>query len=363
MKLFRNFVFIFPYLLVGQAEAQLSGDLTISSWGGAYEEAQSEAYYFPFGQFTGVRINLEPYSGGISLLKPTEEDGAVLFDVIDMTESDAKTACDEGLLSPFEDSLVSPSPQNIDAEEDFVENSFSECSVAHLEYATVIGYDDRAFQDEKPSSVADIFDIERFPGKRALRREPKGFLEWALISYDVPVQQIYDLLSTERGLRLVARRLNEIRDHIVWWESGEEPIELLRKGEVVMAAGFNGRFFDARMNHNYPLSIIYEGPLLEFSVWGISKFSKNQELAKKFVNYATSTKRMAVFSSLLPYSPTRQSAWGRIGLHKKSNISMLKHMPNHIGGYKNEIRIDSEWYARTQDIRQQWFDRWLAGEF
>ena len=48
-----------------------------------------------------------------------------------------------------------------------------------------------------------FFDIERFPGKRALKSEPKAILEWVMLSYNVPVTQIYDLLSTERGLKLV----------------------------------------------------------------------------------------------------------------------------------------------------------------
>ena len=349
-------------LTVQTTSAQDSHTLTISSWGDIYEEAQLEAYYMPFGFYNGIRVNLEPYSGGLAPLKPSEENGSALFDVIDMTESDAMAACEAGLLSQFDDSMVAPSAENMDAEDDFIENSFFECGVAHIEYATVIGYNDRAFQDEKPNSVSDIFDVERFPGKRALRREPKGILEWALISYGVPVNQVYDLLSTERGLRLVSRRMNQIRDHIVWWESGEEPIKLLASGEVVMAVGFNGRFFDARVNHNLPLSIIYEAPLLEFGVWGISKFSKNQENARKFIQYATSTKRMAAFSNLLPYSPTRLSAWTRIGLHHGSNVTMKKHMPNETGGYRKEIRIDSQWYAETLSIRQQWFEQWLAGE-
>ena len=68
-------------------------------------------------------------------------------------------------------------------------------------------------------------------------------LEWALRSYGVPRSQIYDLLSTERGLRLAFKRLDSIRDDIVWWEGGAEPVELLTSGRAAMATGFNGRFF------------------------------------------------------------------------------------------------------------------------
>lgn len=65
------------------------------------------------------------------------------------------------------------------------------------------------------------FDLERFPGKRALRKSPVGLFEWALLSLTVPREQLYDLLSTRRGLDLAAQRLDEIRESIIWWTSGK----------------------------------------------------------------------------------------------------------------------------------------------
>ena len=44
----------------------------------------------------------------------------------------------------------------------------------------------------------------------------------------VPIDQIYDLLSTDRGMRLAFRRLDSIRDHIVWWDDPKEPAALLK---------------------------------------------------------------------------------------------------------------------------------------
>ena len=360
MKRFSALTFFLFALTWANVFASEDSTVLVSSWGGSYEQAQLSAYTKPFEEETGIKVILIPYGGGIDELRP-DENGEVDFDVVDLTESDAKLACNEGLLANFDEFMVAPSPEEVSPIHDFVQGSIFDCGVAHIEYATVIGFDDRAFTDEKPSSVADIFDIERFPGKRALRREPKAILEWALISYGVPVQQVYDLLSTERGFRLVTRRMNQIRDHIVWWEMGQEPIELLKNGEVVIAAGFNGRFFDARINQNIPLSIIQEGQLLEFGFWGISKHSKNLDNAKKFIRYVTSTRSMAAFSNRLPYNPTRSSAWSRIGLHVTKNVAMIKHMPTEAAGYKNGIRIDGEWYLQTERIRQDWFDLWLEG--
>ncbi|NNF78535.1 MAG: ABC transporter substrate-binding protein, partial [Rhizobiales bacterium] len=70
----------------------------------------------------------------------------------------------------------------------------------------------------------------------------------------VPVAQVYDLLSTERGLKVAFRKLEEIRSAIVWWTDPAEPPALLAKGEVAMASGFNGRFFAAANGERAPLA-------------------------------------------------------------------------------------------------------------
>ena len=360
MNLFRKFTLIVLLVLSGIASAQQDRSLTITTWGGAYEQAQLDAYIEPFRVETGIQVNLQQYVGGIEPLQNRDSDGKPVFDIADLIESDAHFACEENLLIDFKYALLAPAADGTLAEDDFLSDALLDCGIAHIEYSTVVAYDERAFLDEKPSSISDFFDIERFPGKRALQRQPRAILEWAMLSYGIPPQQIYELLSTERGLNLVTRRMNQIRDHIVWWESGSEPAQLLKDGTVVMASGYNGRFFEATMNHDAPISVIQDGQLLEFGVWGILRDSPNQDTAKEFVRFVTETQKMAAFSNIIPYSPTRSSSLRRIGLHRKSNISMLSYMPSRASS--NVIRIASEWYARTEKARERWFNEWLSGD-
>ncbi|MEM7223803.1 MAG: ABC transporter substrate-binding protein [Pseudomonadota bacterium] len=342
------------------ARADDGRSLTITTWGGAYEASQRAAYFDSFAEATGVEIRLKPYNGGVAPLRGQGTSGKDQWDVLDMTEPDALAACEEGLLAPFDPQDLRPAPDGTAARKDFLSGSFLDCGVVHLVYSTVLAYDDRAFPGDKPQSVADFFDIERFPGKRALRRQPIALLEWALLSYGVPISQLYDLLSTERGLTLAFRRLDQIRDHIVWWESGSEPVEFLKRGEVVMASGFNGRFFNARVNDGIPITVIWDGQLLDSSVWAIAKTSQHQDLARDFIRFATRAENMAALAGLIPYGPMRRSAMRRIGLHAHSNVPMLHHMPTSPGNLDRAIRSDSQWYAHTEAIRQRRFEAWLA---
>ncbi len=339
-----------------------SGDarsLILTTWGGVYETDQMAAYIEPFAQQQGVEIRLKKYNGGITPLQESSSDGADSWDVLDMTKSDALVACELGLLRRFDHTILSAAPDGTPAAEDFIDDSLLECGVEHLIFSAVLAYNDTAFPDEKPSSVKDFFDIERFPGKRGLRKQPVAILEWALYSYDIPITQVYDLLSTDRGIKLAFRRLDEIREHIVWWESGSESVELMRKGDVAMSSGYYGRFFNARVREQLPISVIRDGQFLDSSVWAVSKTSQQQKLANEFIGFATRTQSMAAFARLEPYGPTRHSAIGRVGLHEISNIPMADHMPTNPENLKTSLRSDQLWYSRTENIRQRLFSEWL----
>lgn len=349
---------LIPSLARGEDPRQL----TVTSWGGAYEASQREAYFAPFERETGVEIHLKAYNGGLEALRRQDAAGGVEWDVLDMTEPDAHEACEEGLLAPIDPAILQAAPDGTPAEKDFRSGAFLDCGVVHLVYATVLAYDDRAFPGDKPQRVADFFDVERFPGKRALRAQPIALLEWALLSYGVPISQVYGLLSTERGLTLAFRKLDHIRDHIVWWERGSEPPALLESGEVVMASGFNGRFFNARVNKKVPITVIWDGQFLDTSVWTIAKTSPRRALAEAFIAFATKAENMATLASLIPYGPMRHSAMDRIGLHGETKVPMGRHMPTTPSHLRRAIRADSLWYAHTDALRQRWFKAWLDQE-
>ena len=336
-----------------------NGELIISGWGGAYEQAQAISYFQPFEEEHDVRIKIRPYNGGIGPLDFLEHPGDPGWDVLDMTESDALAACNERLLKEFDKSVLISAPDGTAATKDFFDGAIFKCGVAHVSYADVIAYDDRAFPNVKPNSVADFFDIERFPGKRALPRRPIAILEWAMLSYNVPVSQIYDLLSTERGFKLVSERLNQLKGNIVWWEQGHEPVDLLSNGEVAMASGFNGRFDDARVNHDIPITIIPDGQFVQLSVWGIHRQAQRPDLAAQFIAFATRTDKMAALSNILSYGPTRKSALDRIYYYAGTMPLITDNYSNAELGVNRRIRADSHWYSATETIRHQWFDEWL----
>jgi putative spermidine/putrescine transport system substrate-binding protein len=342
-------------LLAVSARAGEDEVLTIATWGGAYEAAQREVLFEPFERQHGVRIETIDYNGGRAVLDDPPE-------LVDMAMSDAIAACRAGRLQPFDHATLPDGADGEPAGADFIAGALQRCSVTHTVYATVVAYDVRAFSGRRPTRIEDLFDTDAFAGPRALRRTPIANLEWALMSGGVPRQEIYDLLSTPRGLDLAFRRLERLRDHIVWWEDGQTPVELLESGEVVMASGYNGRFFAARMAGDSPIEILWDGQLQEYQTWVVPVGADHPELAAEFIRFATGTERLRELAERLAYGPARRSASRRVLRNPETGVDMRPHIPTHPFNSESAIRMDVIWYARTLERIRQRFDRWLEAD-
>ena len=141
--------------------------------------------------------------------------------------------------------------------------------------------------------MADFFDLDKFPGKRGMRRGPKPNLEFALIADGVPAAEVYDVLSTDAGIDRAFAKLDTIKDSVVWWEAGAQPPQLLADGEVVMTTAYNGRIFNAVAAEGKPFTIVWDGQIYDLDLWVIPKGAKNKDLAMDFLSFSTaSTKEL-----------------------------------------------------------------------
>lgn len=338
-------------LAMGAATAQ---DLTIVTWGGAYEAAQQRAVFAPFTEATGTEIEIVQYDGTTeALVRRAAQEG---WDVVDMLHDQALAACRAGILAEIDfEALLGR-----EALSDFAPLGPARCMLPQNVYARVIAYDDRAFPGVKPARIEDFFDTEQFPGKRAVQMGPDGILEWALMAEGVPPAQVYDLLSTDRGLRLAFRRLETIREDIVWWSDAAEPSAMLRDGRAAMAGGFNGRFFAAAEGEGAPISIVWDGRLIGTEVWSILAGTDAPDKARAFLAHAARPEAMARLAERIPYGPARLSGLDRIGLNPVTASPMRVHLPNASHQGARALVRDSRWYAGTEGLRERRFRDWLA---
>jgi len=328
-------------------------ELTIVSWGGAYETAQRRAVIAPFVADTGLDVGVRVYDGSWTDL--AERGAAEGWDVVDMLADQARIACARGLLLELDPRMLF----SAEALADFSPVAPDRCAVPQNAYARVMAFDDRAFAGVKPTRIEDFFDTTRFPGPRAIQHGPDGILEWALLAEGVPPEQVYGLLSTDRGLRLAFRRLDAIRDDIVWWRDPAEPAAMLANGTAVMAGGFNGRFFDVAQRERAPIDIVWDGRIIGIEVWAIAATTDIPDAARAFLTHAADPASMARLATHIPYGPTRLSAFDRIGLNPETGVPMRAYLPNAPQHGGRALVRDSAWYANTEALRQRRFRQWL----
>ncbi|MCE2518569.1 MAG: ABC transporter substrate-binding protein [Alphaproteobacteria bacterium] len=344
----------------GAAADEPDRTITVATWGGPYERSQVKAYFEPFTKTTGIRVRTERYDGGLLELRRQASAGEITWDVVDMTMADNRAACRQGLLEPIDHAMLLPGLDGTPADQDFLDGALTECGVSQIVYAMVAAYNRDAFPGERPARIEDIFDVQRFPGKRALQKAPAANLEWALMSYGVPREDLYELLSTERGLRLAFRKLDRIRDHVIWWTSTDEPVDLLVTGKVAIASQYNGRLFDAAVIHGHPIEIIWDAQLYEFGTWGVARGSPRREEALEFIHFATGTGPLADQAGYISYGPTRRSSARLVSTHAEIGVDMRPHLPTSSANFTTAIPKDTEWYASLHDRIRARFDEWLG---
>ncbi len=336
-----------PLILAAEA-------LTVVSWGGAYTKSQVKAYHEPFTKQTGIKILSEDYNGGLAQVRAQVEAGNVTWDVIDLELSDAVRGCDEGILEPIDISVLPVAPDGTSVEQDFIPGALQECAIGEIIWSNVVVYNEEAFKDNRPWTIADFFNVEKFPGKRGLRKNPKPNLEWALMADGVPRDQVYEVLATPEGVDRAFNMLDKLKPHAVWWEAGAQPAQLLADGEVAMTTAYNGRMDEAIYKEKKPFVIIWDGQVWDFDMYAIIKGSPNREAALEFIKFATDTQRLADQAKYISYGPVRHSSMDKVSGKIKPNL------PTSPDNFANALQNDFDWWADHQDEMNKRFATWLA---
>ncbi|RYH08334.1 ABC transporter substrate-binding protein [Tropicimonas sp. IMCC6043] len=287
---------------VAQAES-----VTLVSWGGAYGAAQKKHMVDPWVEMTGNEVLFEDYSGGVAEMKAQVEAGNIQWDAVDIEVIDLERACSEGLLEVLDHSDLPDGDDGTPAADDFIPSALeSECGVGVIVWSVIFAYNTET-EGEAPTMIADFFDLEKFPGKRAMRKRPQVNMEWALIADGVSKDEVYDVLATEEGQARAFAKLDTIKDDIVWFDSWSQAPQLLNDGGASLVQSANGRIYAAIADDGKPFKIVWDAQVYDLDVWSILKGSPKKDIAWDFIKFATSSKPLAGMIDVA-YGPTRKSS-------------------------------------------------------
>ncbi len=350
-SLARNAACALGLALLGGVSALRAETLNVVSWDGAYVKSQVLGFIRPFEDATGHRVNIIQHSGGIEEIRQQVRAWNVNWDIVDMELFDAIRACKEGLLEPLDPAILAPAPDGTPATEDFIELDREACGAGNVVGSTVMSFRNDTF-DSTPTRLEDFFDLDNFPGRRALRKSPMGNLEWALIADGVAPEKVYQVLSTEEGLERALRRLEVLKPHLQWWETGQEAIYMLESGQVAMSSVYSGRVAAAR-ERGQPLEMIWDHQVWFYDVWAIPRNGRNTELAREFLRFATSTESLANQARYIPYGPMRRSSMAQL------NPELRERLPTAEANMATALEVNARWWSEHLNRIGPRFARWV----
>ncbi len=341
--------------------AQAETELVVVSWGGAYSASQQGAYHDPYmAANSDVRIvNDDSSNAAVAKLRAMNEAGNVTWDLVDVVAADAIRLCDEGLAEIIDhDKVLAPAPDGTPASEDFGDLIVSECFIPQIVYSTTFGYR-TDMVSSTPTSVCDVFDLEKFPGKRALEKNPINNMEWALLCDGVAPDQVYEVLGTPAGVEKALAKLGTIKDSVVWWTKGAQTPQLLADGEVVMGSTYNGRLFSVIEEEKQPIAMLWDWQVFDLDGWIVPTGTKNKEAVMEYLRFATDTQRLADQAKFISYGPARKSSAPLVGKHATLGIEMAPHMPTDPANSKTTLLYNYEFWEDNRDDNDERFQSWL----
>ena len=348
--------------VIGAGPAMAETEMVVVSWGGAYTSSQQNAYHEPYmAANPDVKIiNDDSSNTGVAKLRAMNEANNVTWSLVDVVAADAILLCDEGLAMEINhDKVLAAAPDGTMASKDFGDLIVSPCFIPQIVYSTTFGY-----RTDKvavaPTSINDVFDLKKIPGKRSLEKKAVNNLEWALLADGVAADQVYELLGTDAGVERAFAKLDTIKDEVVWWETGAQTPQLLADGEIVMGSTYNGRLFSAIEEDKQPIAMMWDWQVFDLDGWIVPAGGPNTEEVMKYLKFATDTQRLADQAKYISYGPARASSAPLVGKHASLGIDMSPHMPTAPANAKNTLLYNYAFWADNVDDLNERFAAWLA---
>ncbi|MEM7742920.1 MAG: ABC transporter substrate-binding protein [Pseudomonadota bacterium] len=321
--------------------------VTIASWGGSYQEAQSKALFEPASEATGVVVKQETY-GGMSDVRLQVSSGAVTLDIVSSGSGSAARAAAEGLLEKLDYSIIDVS--------EFYPTLKTDYCVGGDVFSTVFAYNTETFPSDGPQTWADFWDVEKFPGTRAYRSKVAGALEPALMADGVAPEDVYTVLDSEEGIERALNKIRELKPNIaVFWSSGAQHAQLMKDGEVDMTTGWNGRFDNAKKD-GAKVSYSFNQALLDYDCFAIPKGAPNKDVAMAFLAEISKAEYQDDLPKFITYGPTNKAAY-ETGAIDAATAAALPSSPENAA---LQLPVSLDWYAKWETIADEMYQEMLT---
>ena len=316
--------------IAGRSGAEPAKKFVFGQSGGASMEASQDIFWKPFTARTGIQIEpLVPTSLG--KLRAMVESGKVVASLWDLGSSQLEQAIALGLVEKIDWAKVDPGPMFPEMKRDYgFGQTYFSTGMAWKKGTAPLG------------TWADFWNVQKYPGKRCLADFPTYTLPLAVMAAGVPLDKVYPL-----DLDLAFKKLNEIKPNVaVWWNTGSQPPQLLRDGEVAYCNAWNGRVMPVE-----GLEFNYNQGLLDIAFYAVPKGAPpaEKEAAMLLLHDWTDPKLQAEYAKRVFYPGSSPD------LYKYLSGDLRDRLPTSPGNKNRQVITDAKWwYENAEKVETRW---------
>jgi putative spermidine/putrescine transport system substrate-binding protein len=329
-------------LAAGCSRTELpSRQLVVTDPGGEWQQAAVNAYYAPFEAETGIAISYSARPAlGLGRLKAMAEAGNPEWDLTVLTDYLMHRGARDGLIEPIDARSLKVAG--------LISSGLMSHGIGNDVFATVFAYNTNKWpRGQGPRTWADFWDVQRFPGRRAMSGIGYGPLEFALLADGVPAASVYPI-DQPRALA----KMSEIKPHVrVWWNAGAQQSQLMLRDEVDLIMGWNARMQSA-IDQGAPFAIEWNQGMYQIEGWAIPKGAKRRAEALRLIDFALRADRQAEFVKQLPYGPVNPAALTQI---PSARAAQLPTFDENLG---KMFVADAAWISEHVDALQNVWTSW-----
>lgn len=277
-----------PLALQAKGARAAANELVLVNWGGDAIKAYDAAYAGDFTKASGIAVKQDGSGPTEGAIEAQFKSGKPSWDVVDVDPFSAEALGAKGMMEPIDYSIVDPNKMR---------KGFGwKYSASSYFYSYVIAYDSAKYGDKAPTGMADFFDVEKFPGKRAMYKWGTAMWEAALLADGVAPDKLYPL-DLERAHKKIAARKDDV---VSYWGGGADSQSVLLNGEASMAIIWSTRASLVEQDSGGQIKFIWDQGLIAPGAFGIVKGGPaGKDAAMQFIaSTQDPEKQLKIFESL-----------------------------------------------------------------
>jgi len=330
--------------LSGRAWAR---DFTIAMWGGENQQYRIDAYVRPYFEERGLPFLQDVYRGGWGKFQTMKDTGILPWDVVQVESSELVRGCEEGVFLELDWSRIADKSE-------FVANGARRCGVGMSVWALALSYNTDLASDP-PGELEDFWNLDEWPGRRAMRRGPKTNLEFALLADGVPPEDIYDVLSTPDGVDRAFAMLDRIKPHLQLWKAGAQAVDLVASGEAAMGFAYSGRIGQEKLAGR-PIDFIWDHAIYDIDSFVILSGSEHVDTAYGLLKHYAEYQGHSEVSASVVHGPALVRAVEALDPQTLAMLPAGSNLDNAL--FLGSDRSIAFWLDHLETLTERW-NAWL----